>query len=261
MSRFNSLTIVAIALIATLQPTASQSAEPPAELDIRGDNGQIIISADQIRSYDWPTHTLTLAPGTRAKLARKLIENMKLTEMKKLVSGIPFTVSVGGKPVYKGTLTTSVSSFSFDTPAIVVDPVINVPTLGEDQLRIQLGYPTQQFFEGDDPRADKRIEEALKAAGKLINPRQDRIEWVAACLQEMQAVKQGSTREELLRVFVEEGGLSNRRERRYAYRDCPYFKVDVKFEAADDADEKNKESPNDKVSQISTPFLEWQIAD
>ena len=63
------------------------------------------------------------------------------------------------------------------------------------------------------------------------------------------------------KIFVEEGGLSNRFQRRYAYRDCPYFKVDVKFNAADNADEKIDESPKDTVSQISTPFLEWTIAD
>ena len=261
MSRSNFWIVVAIGLLALPQSNVSQAADPPLALDIRGDDSQIIIPTEQIRSYDWPTHTLTLTPGTRAKLAKRLLENIQLTEMKKLVSGIPFTVSVGGKPVYRGTLTTSVSSLSFDTPVIVVDPILNVPILGDDQLQIQLGYPAQNLFKGDDPRANKRIENALKAAGKLINTREDRIAWVAACLQEMQAVKQGSTREELLRVFVEEGGLSNRFHRRYAYRDCPYFKVDVKFNAAASLDEKTKEDPQDKVSQISTPFLEGQIID
>lgn len=76
-------------------------------------------------------------------------------------------VTVRGKVVYKGTFTTIVSSLSFSTPVIVVDAQAVESKLGADQLRIQLGYPTAEFFKGEDPRADRRIREALRADGKL----------------------------------------------------------------------------------------------
>jgi hypothetical protein len=38
------------------------------------------------------------------------------------------------------------------------------------------------------------------------------------------------TRSDLLKVFATEGGLSWSTQRTYVYRQCPYIKVDVKFE-------------------------------
>jgi hypothetical protein len=46
----------------------------------------------------------------------------------------------------------------------------------------------------------------------------------------MESTRVGMTRMNLLKVFKEEGGISTRLSRRYAYRDCPYIKVDVEFE-------------------------------
>lgn len=248
MFRFESTFSVAVFVLTVLSFSVAHAAEPAAELDIRDPDGKVIVAADQIQFYDWASHTLNLHPAARAKLATSLLEG------KRLVSGVPFSMCVGGKPIYDGMFTTSVSSKSLPSPVIVMAGGI---ASGKNQLPIQLGYPTEKFFEGEDPRGDKRIEEALRTAGKLADTSEDRIGWVARSLLEMQTIKQGSTREELLRVFVEEGGLSNRHERRYAYRDCPYIKVDVKFNAAD----KIKESPKDEITQISAPFLEWKISD
>ena len=69
------------------------------------------------------------------------------------------------------------------------------------------------------------------------------------------------TRAELLTVFNEEGGLSTRTWRRYAYRDCPYIKVDVEFEVVGEPIAGLSESPKDKIIKISKPFLERMILD
>ena len=135
-------------------------AAEPGEVDIRSEDGNVLIAADQIRSYEWTTHTLTLAPKVRDELAKRLPKGQ-------IVSGIPFVVAVGGKEVYKGRFTTCLSSISFSTPIVVVDWQAMEPKLGTDLLRIQLGYPTAEFFKGEDPRADRRIREALNAGGKL----------------------------------------------------------------------------------------------
>lgn len=252
MFRFNALIVVAIGLLSAAQAKSSPAAESPAELDIRDPGGKVIIAADQIQFYDWVSHTLHLPPAVADELATSLLEG------KRLVSGVPFSMCVGGKPIYDGMFTTTALSRSLTSPTIVMAGGIGAD---RNQLHIQLGYPTVKYFKGQDPRADKRIEDALRAAGKLADASEDRIRWVARSLLDMQSVRQGSTREELLKVFVEEGGVSNRFMRRYAYRGCPYFKVDVEFDAADSPDEKPKEHPQDVVTQISTPFLEWPVAD
>lgn len=85
-------------------------------------------------------------------------------------------------------------------------------------------------------------------------------QWVTRSLKEMQSVKVGLSRADLLKVFKEEGGLSTRYHRRYVYRDCPYFKVDVEFEAVE-AKADGGEHASDKITKISKPFLEWSITD
>src|SRR5271165_229892 len=55
--------------------------------------------------------------------------------------------------------------------------------------------------------------------------------WVAEVLKLMQTIKPGMTRKTLLTVFATEGGLSTGLRRTFVSRDCPYFKVDVEFQA------------------------------
>lgn len=246
------LIVVAIGFLTASQVKALQVIESPLELDIRDPAGNVIIAADQIQFYDWVSHTVNLPPAVADELAKSVLAGNRL------VSGVPFSMCVGGKPIYDGMFTTTVSSKSLTSPTIVMAGGI---AADRNQLHIQLGYPTDKYFKGQDPRADKRIEEALRAAGKLADASEDHVSWVARSLLEMQSIRQGSTREELLKVFVGEGGVFNRLMRRYAYRDCPYFKVDVEFGAADSPDEQLKEHPQDKVTRISNPFLEWPVAD
>ena len=89
----------------------------------------------------------------------------------------------------------------------------------------------------------------------------DHTEWVAKSLKEIESVKVGMTRADLLRVLREEGGISTRTWRRYAYRECPYFKVEAEFEPVGEPGDKLSQNPKDKIIKISRPFLEWSIAD
>jgi hypothetical protein len=59
----------------------------------------------------------------------------------------------------------------------------------------------------------------------------DHTAWVAESLKRMQTIKPGMTRTDLLKVFTTEGGLSTGLQRTFVSQDCPYFKVDVEFEA------------------------------
>ena len=87
------------------------------------------------------------------------------------------------------------------------------------------------------------------------------MEWIAKSLRESK-VKVGMMRLDLLRLFKEEGGISNRTWRRYVYRNCPYIKVDVEFEPVGESENKvMNQSAKDKIIKISKPFLEWSILD
>ena len=96
---------------------------------------------------------------------------------------------------------------------------------------------------------------------------QGQTEWIANSLREMQKIKVGMTRADVLKVFTTEGGLSTGLNRTYVYRECPYIKVDVEFEpvgrAARDVEGRMtlKEDGGDIIKKISKPYLEWSVVD
>jgi len=96
---------------------------------------------------------------------------------------------------------------------------------------------------------------------------QEHTEWIAKSLREMEKIRVGMTRADLLKVFTTEGGLSTGLNRRYVYRECPYIKVDVEFEPvgrpARDAQGRVTliEADGDVIKGISKPYLERGITD
>jgi|SRR3982751_3435308 hypothetical protein len=101
------------------------------------------------------------------------------------------------------------------------------------------------------------------------NPRgqQEQTKWIADSLKEIQTIKVGMTRGDLLKVFTTEGGLSTGLSRTYVYRQCSYIKVDVEFTAvgrpARDANGRVTlvEANEDVIKTISRPYLAWMILD
>src|SRR5438093_3183433 len=151
MSGLNPSLAFAAAGFFALFSALSATAEPAPEVEIRSEDGKVVIAAEQIRSYDWATHTLTLAPKARDELAKRLRKDQRL------VSGIPFEVTVGGRVSYKGVFTTVESSLAISKVVVVVDAQAVDATVGADQIRVQLGYPRKGFFKGEDPRANPRV--------------------------------------------------------------------------------------------------------
>jgi hypothetical protein len=91
--------------------------------------------------------------------------------------------------------------------------------------------------------------------------------WVGEVLQRMQTIKPGMTRKALLTVFKTEGGLSNGLRRTFVSRDCPYFKIDVEFQAvgrpARDVNGRmtGAEGDDDIILKLSTPYLQFSVGD
>jgi hypothetical protein len=95
------------------------------------------------------------------------------------------------------------------------------------------------------------------------------VKWVEETLGRMQTVVPGMTRTQLLAVFNTEGGAVTRLRRTYVSRECPYFKVDVEFEAVGRQDRKDAEGrvltlvegPDDRIVRISRPYLQFSTLD
>jgi hypothetical protein len=87
---------------------------------------------------------------------------------------------------------------------------------------------------------------------------QQQVLWVLKVMSEINGVRAGMTRKELLKVFGEEGGLSTRTNRTYVYKACRYIKVNVIFSRVD---AKEQESGDDKIVSISGPYLAYAIMD
>ena len=90
--------------------------------------------------------------------------------------------------------------------------------------------------------------------------------WVAASLKRMLTIEPGMSRDQLMRVFTTEGGLFTAMGRTFASRDCPFFKVDVKFRRALDSEPNSngkwlQEFDSDVIASISRPYLQFSVMD
>lgn len=80
-------------------------------------------------------------------------------------------------------------------------------------------------------------------------------------LKDIEKIKVGMTRKDLLTVFETEGGISSRTQNHYVYKKCMFIRVDVKYSAVGDEQPRFPESPDDKIIEISKPYLGYPIQD
>lgn len=86
-------------------------------------------------------------------------------------------------------------------------------------------------------------------------------QWVASVLRETYALKAGMTRKDLLSVYTEEGGIPTRTQQTYGLKGCPYIHVDVLFAPVGDARNLLVKNLNDKILNISKPYLDYAPTD
>jgi hypothetical protein len=92
----------------------------------------------------------------------------------------------------------------------------------------------------------------------------DHIAWVVECLERMLTVTPGMSRSQLMHIFSTEGGISTALQRTFVSRDCPYFKVIVKFRRMDPGmtgSDWLEEREDDLITDISGPFMQFSIMD
>jgi hypothetical protein len=86
-------------------------------------------------------------------------------------------------------------------------------------------------------------------------------EWIESVLRSVDAIQPGMTRKELSSMFIEQGGgLWSRSQRAYVFRPCPYIKIDVKF-ASFPKGGPFDEQPDDKIVEVSRPYLQYFVSD
>jgi hypothetical protein len=89
----------------------------------------------------------------------------------------------------------------------------------------------------------------------------ERAKWNSKLLRQIGKFKPGMRREDLLKVFTTEGGLSTRTQRTYVSIECPYIKVTVHFKASSNESTEIQDHPDDIIGSISQPHLQWRVVD
>ena len=82
---------------------------------------------------------------------------------------------------------------------------------------------------------------------------QARTQWIGKVLRDIEKIRPGMKRKDLLTVFTPEGGLSTRTQRTYVYKDCPYVKVTVHFKTPERESSAPGEDPNDVIESLAPP--------
>jgi len=108
------------------------------------------ISVDDLIAYSLKDHIMELKPEAYEKLY-----NIDIHEV--------FIVCVGRKPIYWGVIWSAGLSAPF-TGIVIRQPL----RPGEHLIKIECGFPTDEYFKGIDLRGDKRIIDSLRKSGKLI---------------------------------------------------------------------------------------------
>ena len=89
----------------------------------------------------------------------------------------------------------------------------------------------------------------------------ERAKWISKVLRQITKIRPAMTRQDLLKFFSTEGGLSTRFQRTYVYTECPYIKVNVRFKPAGNDGSGAEERPDDIIESISQPYLAWSVMD
>jgi hypothetical protein len=115
---------------------------------------QPVISLKDIISYNAQTHEIKITDS-----AFELISSLDVP-----VSGKSFLVCVNKAPIYWGAFWTPISSISFGGVTIWKPyDSQQIPV-----IKFELGYPSSDFYGGQDPRNNAEVRKSLEKSGKLI---------------------------------------------------------------------------------------------
>ena len=84
-------------------------------------------------------------------------------------------------------------------------------------------------------------------------------QWLEARYREATSIQPGMTRSDLMKLFIEDGGLDAAPRRRYVLKSCYLIKIDVTF----DKPAAYSSAPDNelKITDVSRPYLERMALD
>jgi hypothetical protein len=117
-----------------------------------------ILSIPDIISYSRKNHEIKITSNAY----NRLIAMKKCT---------PFIVCLGRKRLYAGAFFMGIESWPFNGVVIcTLCPSFKThPKIDYNAIQLQLGYPTAEYFKGNDPRPNPSLFQVLEKAGKLKN--------------------------------------------------------------------------------------------
>ncbi|MBC8134799.1 MAG: hypothetical protein H8F28_02805 [Fibrella sp.] len=99
----------------------------------------------------------------------------------------------------------------------------------------------------------------------------DHCRWLRDLLTQIRTIRPGTSRQELLKIFTEEGGISHDTFQSFICRECSLIRVDVTFQPYDKPNRKMEwhdeegdrhiYDPRDEVVKISVPQIGYPIWD
>lgn len=97
---------------------------------------------------------------------------------------------------------------------------------------------------------------AFKLDEKEHEKAREAANWLRIQLEEIEKLRPGHTRGDLLKLFDHEGGIRIREKARFVYRYCDDIKVDVEFEIVGEGDWLKDDQKKDIIKKISKPYLD-----
>ena len=114
------------------------------------------LSTKDVVSYMWGNHAINLTEEAYLKVVVNFSAGLPL-------DGLPFVIVSNNQRIYAGVFMSLVSSLIYDGVVILqpFDPAIQ-------PLFFKLGYPTEEFFTGEDPRGSTILRQSLEAVELIV---------------------------------------------------------------------------------------------
>ncbi len=114
-----------------------------------------LLTIDDFINYYWEAHAFDLTPEAYQTLVAVFSAGLP-------TDGVPFVVKSYGERIYSGAFYSLLSSTSYDG-VVIFEPMDPAGMT----MFVVLGYPSSDFFTGEDPRAHANLKQAFEEAGVL----------------------------------------------------------------------------------------------
>ena len=205
---------------------------------------------------DWPEEraTLYILPSGRIKYDPIFLVHPALA-LRGLLSQIANDDIRYRQSAFRTLTKWAIPTFGFDPTAELATQTNSIARFRHWVQENESTFDTGTVKIPASPVDRERLEKAAQDETELHR------QWIVKVLQQCVTIRVGMTRQDLLKVFTTEGGISTRSQRTFVHKDCANIKVDVQFKPVGQEDQKLKELPEDQITAISRPYLQFAVSD